>query len=696
MPISDAPGSNATLLRGYQRLGIRSVADLIRHYPSRYETRPDHTSIGKLVAGHNGSTAGIVARSRWISGWGRSKGRFEAVIEDNTGILRLIWLNSPFLRDKLHPGTRIAVTGKLRSVDGMLEMVNPRWTQLDDDQEDPEQATPAIRSIYPTTEGLTSDRLAGHIRRTLEWALPLVKDPLPETLRHQQNLPDLAQTFQGIHCPQNEDEHNAARRRLAYNELLLLQLGIQLKRAHTRQRYAAPAIESSERVDQRIRARLPFTLTDAQDHAVAQIAQDLASSVPMNRLLQGDVGAGKTLVAVYAMLLAASQGWSSALMAPTEVLAIQHHQRLVELLRDADLPVDLITASTDTPRLTKDEPRLLVGTQALLNREGITEHLALVIIDEQHRFGVRQRGHLRQNQKPGEDGVLRKIHRPHQLVMTATPIPRTLALSLFGDLEVSTISSPPKGRRPIRTVVSPPQQFDKVILDVLKRVEAGEPGFVVLPTIDDQDQDDDQTAQGVEARARQLMNSPLGSFGIEIAHGRMPPDQRARAMQAFAAGKSRVLVATTVIEVGVDVPDAGWMIIEQAERFGLAQLHQLRGRIGRTTGDTECLCHLIAAPTTDQGQQRMAAIVKTTDGFEIAELDLQIRGMGEFYGTRQAGASPLRMASLPEDEPLLRLAGRDATAIIKQDPTLTEDSHALLRKVLEQQLGETIELIDVA
>ncbi|QDU71695.1 ATP-dependent DNA helicase RecG [Mucisphaera calidilacus] len=695
MAITDAPYTNNILLQGYDRLGIRSVADLIRHYPARYEIRPDHTPIASLTHNANGSTSGTLTSSRWVAGWGRAKGRFEAVLQDDSESLRLVWFNSPFLRDKLHPGITIAVTGKVKRSNGFLEMVNPRWSELAGDQTDPDEASPPIRPVYPTTEGLTSDRIAGHIKRTLDWALPHVQDPIPESLRSKQNLLPLDRTFDLIHRPQSEDDYKAARRRLAYNELILLQLGIQLKRAHTHHRYASPAIESSERVDQRIRDRLPFTLTPAQDHAVRQIAQDLATPVPMNRLLQGDVGAGKTLVAVYAMLLAASQGWSSALMAPTEVLAVQHYQRLAELLRDAELPVDLVTAGIDTPTLTPDNPRLLVGTQALLNREGITDRIALVIIDEQHRFGVRQRGHLRQTTQTSATGVLQKIHRPHQLVMTATPIPRTLALSLFGDLDVSTISQPPSGRRPIRTVVSPPQQIDIVHADILKRVAAGEPGFIVLPTIDDQG-DDDQTAKGVEARARQLMNSPLGEYGIEIAHGRMTPAQRAAAMKAFSNGRSRVLVATTVIEVGVDVPDAGWMVIEQADRFGLAQLHQLRGRIGRTTGDKPCICHLIAQPTTDQGQQRMAAITQSTDGFKIAELDLQIRGMGEFYGTRQAGASPLRMATLPDDEALLKLAGRDANDIIKSDPSLSNPEHKLLRKVLERQLGENIDLIDIA
>ncbi len=700
MAIGDAPYMNATLAAGYERLGIRSVADLLRHYPSRYEKRPDDASIEGLVPGQACSTAGMVARSRWVSGgWGRSKGRFEAVLEDETGVMRVIWFNSPFLRDRMPPGVRVSVSGKVRRVDGMMEMVNPRWKVLaEDERSGGDEATgPLWRSIYPTTEGLSSDRIWGHVRRTLGWAAEQLEDPLPEELRKRQALSGLAEAFRMIHLPASEDEQLSARRRLAYNELLLLQLGIQLKKAYVREHHEAPVLAMSERVDGRIRARLPFTLTAAQDEAVSALAADMGRGVPMNRLLQGDVGAGKTLVAVYAMLLAASGGWSSALMAPTEVLATQHYGHLCELLRDADLPVDLVMAGAETPVLTEDRPRLLVGTQALLNREGLTDRMALVVIDEQHRFGVKQRGHLRRVASgASKGGVLKKLHVPHQLVMTATPIPRTLALTLFGDLEVSTIAERPAGRRPVETRLSSPDQIGAVLADVLARVEGGEPGFVVLPTIDDREGGEGQAdVKGVEARARQLMNGPLGAYGVEVAHGRMSTEQRRSAMERFVGGKSRVLVATTVIEVGVDVPDAGWMVIEQAERFGLAQLHQLRGRIGRKRGETACVCHLVATTGTESSAERMAAMVATTDGFEIAERDLAIRGMGEFYGTRQAGASPLRVARLPEDEPLLRLTARDAKAMIAADPSLRLPEHAMLRKVLKQQMGDAIELIDV-
>ncbi len=709
-PVSELPGVGPARVKLYHRLGLRSVTDLLRHYPLRYE---HHAAVGDIAALDElpkdavGAARGTVENTRWVGPPHRGrKGRFEATLSDDTGTLLLTWFNAAWLRDKLHPGMTLDVQGKVKRFQNYPQMVNAKWAEVKKD-EDPE--SPAndsadepnredrLQPVYPATDGLPSTIIAKLIDSILDDAVAQVEDPVPGELIAHHEMPRLAEAFRMIHRPADADEHRRARRRLAFNELLLLQLGIALKRAHVRHHLKAPPLRFSDAIDQHIRKRFPFPLTGAQDRSVAEIANDLQRGYPMNRLLQGDVGAGKTVVSLYAMLLAVADRKQAALMAPTELLAEQHFASIQRMLEGSDVRIDLFTANHpgDREALASGELDLAVGTHALLSESVAFHDLAVAVVDEQHRFGVRQRAALR----GGED----KTDVPHTLVMTATPIPRTLSLTLFGDLDVSTLDELPPGRTPITNRVVMPLQADEVYEYAAGRVQRGEQVYVVVPTIDGDapgskssaSKPDGKNLKNLTDHAAMLAQRFFADHRVGAVHGRMSPEERQAVMDDFRAGEVAVLVATTVIEVGVDVPNATVMIIEHAERFGLAQLHQLRGRIGRGTNQRRPLCVFIADPTTEDATKRLEAIASTNDGFKIAEHDLAIRGMGDFFGTRQAGAVPLRLAQIPEDLDLLKMAGRDAETMIDADPSFSSDPNALLRRVLLHQHGESLGLIDV-
>ncbi len=697
-------GKNRARLFG--RLDIHTVSDLIRHLPMRYEHEAEEGGIGQLQAGTIGSARGIVQGAQWVSGGYGSgrKGRFTATLADDSGTLSLTWFNAGYLRDKLHPGMTIRVQGKVKLFNNYPQMVNPKWEVLED-----ESATPArqqrIRPVYPATEDLPSAIIEKVIAEALPQVLPDLADPLPGELLQHHEMPPLAHAFEWAHKPDNMDQAGAARRRLAFNELLLLQLGIAMKRAYVHERLAAPSLRFSKAIDKHIRERFPFTLTEQQDEAVNEIAKDMKQPIPMNRLLQGDVGAGKTVVALYALLLAVADRMQGVLLAPTELLAEQHFGSICRMLEGSDVSVALLTSTTppkaggEREKLLSDiaegKTDLVVGTHALLADHVKFHNLAVAVIDEQHRFGVMQRAAFRdanRHTKMGKDG---KKHIPHHLVMTATPIPRTLSLTLFGDLDVSTIRGLPPGRTPITNRVVTRQQSDEVYRYLAARLERGEQAYVVVPAIDTAGKETDKQLTNVRDHAKLLQDKYCEGFKVATVHGRLKTETRERIMSQFRQGKIDVLVATTVIEVGVDVPNATVMIIEHAERFGLAQLHQLRGRVGRGDHGRRSLCVFISEPTTEEAEKRLKAIAATNDGFKIAEQDLEIRGMGDFFGTRQSGLPPLRVARIPEDMELLQLAKRDAKEVIDADPFLHEEKHQTLRKILMHTYGEAMGLIDV-
>ena len=704
-PVGELPGVGPTREKTLARMGVVSVTDLLRHYPLRYEKEAAEGTIDELPTDGKtvGAARGEIAACRWVGDAYGRKGRFEATLRDGTSrdTLRLTWFNLPWLKDKLHPGMTIRVNGKAKEFNGYPQMVSPKWEVIELDAEGGEvDAKPArLRPVYPGSEKMKSAAIEGLLDFALPRLLPRVQDPVPEDRRKALELPPLGEVLRMIHRPEELDETKAARRRLAFNELLLLQLAITKRRADVERGSVAPALKHDGEIDARIRARFPFELTEAQRLAVDEIAGDLVSARPMNRLLQGDVGAGKTVVALYAMLTAVANGKQAVLMAPTELLAEQHFRSIGAMIEGTNTTMVLRTGRAkrkkETEAIAAGEVDLVVGTNAILNLE--FADLAVAVIDEQHRFGVMQRAALR-GAAAGPDG---RVPTPHTLVMTATPIPRSLSLTLLGDLDTTTLGGLPPGRSPIDSRVVMPLQTDEVYGYLRKRLGRGEQCYVVVPAIEDKPAALDDVGlpklklKSVEAHAQELENKFFAGFKVGRVHGKLKAAERQQVMEDFRSGRLDVLVATTVIEVGVDVPNATLMVIEHAERFGLAQLHQLRGRVGRGDHGRRSLCVFVGDPTTEDASKRLDAIAGTRDGFKIAEMDLQIRGMGNILGTQQSGMPPLRLAAIPDDLDLLKMAKREASRMIDADPDLAAPEHQLLRQVLLAQYGETLGLVDV-
>ena len=670
-----------------------TVADLLRHLPTRYERHFAEGAINDLPApGAIGSARGTIVATRWLPSMGRGKSRFEATLQDHADRIKLVWFNGGYLRDRLHAGMFLRVRGKVDYFGGYAQMINPQWEVLR-----PEEQPPAhidrLRPVYPASEDLPSTILEKLVSGVLPVVLSNLPDPLPESLRQAHQMPPLAEAFRMAHQPIREEEALIARRRLAYNELLLLQLGIALKRHRNRTALSATALRWTPAIDAHVRARFPFTLTKAQERVIREIVGDVQQPIPMNRLLQGDVGSGKTVVALYALLLAVAQRCQGAIMVPTELLAEQHYASMARMLEGSNVRLELLTGGRYSfarrddlfARIASGKVDLVVGTQALLTESVTFADLAMVVIDEQHRFGVLQRASFKHGSKQS----------PHYLVMTATPIPRTLSLTIFGDLEVSVIDELPPGRSPILTKVVTPDKADQVYEYLAQRVAQGEQAYVVVPTIDASGKESSRPLKDLQSHLKLLREKFCRGMRVAAVHGRLTRDRREKVMQRFREGLVQVLVATTVIEVGVDVPNATIMVVEHAERFGLAQLHQLRGRIGRGTHGKTSLCVLVGEPVTPEAEKRLQVMRETTDGFKIAQADLEIRGMGDFFGTRQHGLPPLRVARIPEDMALLHQAQKDATELVSRDPALAQPEHVLLRQVLLQQYGQTLGLIDV-
>jgi ATP-dependent DNA helicase RecG len=722
--IADVPGVGVKRAAAFRKLGIRGISDLILHLPLRYEHDLGEQSIaeaGKTIGPLHGAEASITVRGEVAAARAPLSRRapYQATLFDTTGTIKLTWFNSPWMKGKLHPGMRIIVSGKCKRHGDYLEMVNPKWQEENESQSTPgltegktrisPSSSAESRSssgrrgdlgqtrredrlipIYSASESLPSSIIHQTIEAALDQALAHLEDHLAPEYRRKAALPELREAYRMVHRPENEDEIKSGRRRLAFDELFLLQLGVMLKRHHRQRTLHAPVLKHSPKIDQHIRARIPFKLTPGQELVVKEIARDVQRPAPMNRLVQGDVGSGKTVVALYAMLMAIASGGQAALMAPTEILAEQHFASITDMLSGARVKIELLTGSLKPAQRRDVQARLesggidlLIGTHALLSGVVKFKNLAVAVIDEQHRFGVHQRAHLRAKSADADSS-------PHILVMTATPIPRTMSLTIFGDLDISTIKGMPPGRKPVITKWVPQAKSRQVYGYVAKRTESSEQAYIVVPVIDESE----SGLKAVKSHMQALTAGALSRKRLEAMHGRMKREEREKTMAAFRAGEIDALVATTVIEVGVDVPNASIMVIEQADRFGLAQLHQLRGRVGR--GEKRSLCVLIADPITDDAKARLEAIVATSDGFQIAEKDLEIRGPGELFGARQSGIAPFQIADFPRDLPLLRMARRDAHAWIARNPTLAGARDALLRKRLLKKYGETLGLGDVA
>ncbi|MCL4220267.1 MAG: ATP-dependent DNA helicase RecG [Phycisphaerales bacterium] len=664
-------------------LGLTNIARLVTHLPFRYEWERAESPVNQLQPGVMSSARGQITATRLAGRGGRQ--RFEAVLMDESGRLDLVWFNQPYLKDTIVPGLRLWVQGKPVRRGGSLQMSHPFFEVLPDNE--PDRRLERLRPVYPATARISSRQIQHLIEDVLPDAVAQIDDHFDEAYRRTRELPTLADAYRMMHAPASEQELADARRRLAYDELFMLQLAVHLKRAHLREHLRAPPLPSSPAVERRIRDRLPFTLTSAQQRVVREISDDLSRPTPANRLIQGDVGSGKTAVAAWAMLLAVANGHQAALMAPTEILAEQHYDAFTRLLENSRVRIALLTGALSAheheqllSHLTAGEIDLLIGTHALLTERVEFASLALAVIDEQHRFGVHQRAALRAK---GAD----EHSSPHTLVMTATPIPRTVAMTLFGDLDVSIIDELPPGRSRIATRVLPPERRDEAYAFLRDRLARGDQAYVVVPTIDS-----DQSS-GVEAVLERLRTGALAGHRVEPMHARLPRRQREQTMADFRDGHIHCLVCTTVIEVGVDVPNATVMLIEEADRFGLAQLHQLRGRVGR--GPRASACVLIADPKTPDAVERLEAMRTIADGFELAERDFQIRGPGELIGARQSGDMLLEVADLSRDLDLLKLSRADAAAWVNLSPRLDRPADALLRRRLVKKYGDALGLADV-
>ena len=730
--LADIEGIGARLVERLNAFELRSAGDVVRHFPMRHERKLAERSIlqtqlqvadEQAVIRIRGSVATVRVRR------GRAT-MVEATLEDDSSSARLVWFNAGWMRDKIHPGDTGVAEGRAKVRNGFLELGNPRWIpdQVPGDTmaqraEAPSapvntpkhpsanasthspSSTPEIaranpplidveqdqlRAIYPASENLLSSEIESVVAKVLGPVCATIEDPLAIAFRQERGLIALADAYRLYHQARDEDDVAAARKRLAFDELFLLQLGVMMRRAQLRSRTRALPLKLEPKINAHIRSRIPFVLTPEQDRVIGEIVADMGQPFAMNRLLQGDVGSGKTAVAVYAMLLAVAHGFQAALVAPTELLAEQHYAVLGAMLKGSQVRIAFITGSNTSAErrervagLATGKFDIAIGTHALLEGGVAFRNLAVAVIDEQHRFGVKQRAAIRQKGQ-GELPVV-----PHTLVMTATPIPRTLAITLYGDLDTSVLRGAPPGRTRIITRVVAPEKAPEVYSYLRTRLERGEQAYVVVPAVEESD----LGLKDVANHLRYLQEGPWKGLKLAGLHGAMARDERDATMNAFRAGTVQALVATIVIEVGVDVSNASVMVVEHADRFGLAQLHQLRGRVGR--GSTQSLCVFLGESTTDDGKQRLEAIGNTDDGFVIAETDLRIRGPGEVFGSRQSGLPPFQIANLATDGELLRVAREDAHAWIEKDPELGAPGVAALKNKLWLTYGKALGLGDV-
>jgi ATP-dependent DNA helicase RecG len=680
-PIESLDGVGPTRAKEFHRLGVHTLGDLIEYFPRDYQYEAEERTIDKLVTGDLQTTRGEVVAVDYVTG---RIARFEATLDDGTGKLALAWFNSGFLRRQIHPGDYLMVQGVVKLFRNLPQMAQAKWWKISGDEEP--IADSGFRAIYPASTKLSSQAILDTVSNHLDAALPFVQEWFdPKLLKLRELLPR-RDAYSFIHRPIKLDDAQRARRRLVYDELMLMQLGLGIGKKLREGRLTAPVLRIDKTLDTRIRKRFPFELTQAQQNCIWQIVRDLQSGRPMNRLLQGDVGSGKTVVAVYAMLMAVANRLQSVLLAPTEVLAEQHYLTLTNLLKDSGVKVELFTARTRRQSkgkilkgLANNEIHIAVGTQALLQKDIEFGNLGLVVVDEQHKLGVQQRAVLKG-----------KGLAPHYLVMTATPIPRTLALSYFADFEVSSIDQLPPGRQPIKTSRVRANQAAKAYEFIRSQIAAGRQAYIVLPKIDDDGTDE---SKSVLREFEVLSKGPLAGLRLAVLHGQMSTDEKQAVMLAFRNRESDVLIATTVIEVGIDVPNSTVMLIGDADRFGLSQLHQLRGRVGRGSETSYCL--LMSDAQGEAAEARLQTMVDTTDGFAIAEMDLQLRGPGEFFGTRQHGLPEFKLADLSKEMELLQQAKDDALEILRDDPQLKAPAHRHLRDALRSQIGDAFGLAQI-
>ncbi len=678
--LSDAitvlPGIGPARAKIFEKLGLTTIGDLLSWFPRNYEDRRSAVTIGDAKPGTSVCITAMVASQPHLSRLRTGLELVKAKAVDDTGVLELTFFNQSYLKKTLSVGKSYVFYGTVEQAGDRKAMTNPVF----EPEASAGQVTGVIVPIYPLTAGLSNKQLAGSIHRVLAEGIRAPEDPLPDSIRRQYGLIDVETAYRWIHCPTSFEQIEAARQRLIFEELFFLSIG--LCRLKGRRDHAQGPVCGAGSLEDYM-ACLPFSLTGAQRRAAEECAANLRSGTPMNRLVQGDVGSGKTVVAGAAIYLAGKSGYQSALMAPTEILAEQHYRTLSSLLAPTGIRVALLTGSAKArerrelnERLQLGTIDLLIGTHALITDTVQFSRLGLVITDEQHRFGVRQRAAL----------AGKGLH-PHVLVMSATPIPRTLALMIYGDLDVSVIDELPPGRQPVDTFRIHTDKRQRMYGFVRKQVEEGHQVYIVCPSVENNPQTGPtefwggQELKSVTEYCKELQTEVFPDLRVDFVHGKMKPACKDRVMAAFAAGELDILVSTTVIEVGVDVPNATLMIVENAERFGLSQLHQLRGRVGR--GSAKSYCVLVSDAKNEEAAQRLKVLCASNDGFQISEEDLKLRGPGDFFGARQHGLPQLKVADLAGDIRVLKDAQDAARQILAEDPELSRwDHQPIRRKVL--------------
>ena len=674
-------GTNVRYIKGIgearaaalEKLGITTLGDLIAYFPRGYEDRTQVRPIRELTAGESVCVRGMVAAD--LTAYRISGGRTIAKtrVVDDSGSLDLVFFNMEHRRDALHQGDVCVFFGKVEDNLRRKQMINPLF-----EPEGRQQVTGRIMPIYPLTAGVTQGLMARAARQGLDACRELLPDVLPDEVRQAHKLCYVNYAYENIHFPASPEALEMARRRLVFEELFLLTCGLQLLRQRRRD-VAGPACRRMSM--EPFYRRLPFALTGAQRRAIDDAVGDMVSGKPMNRLCQGDVGSGKTMVAAACIWFAVENGWQTALMAPTEILARQHYQGLAPLLARFSIRCALLTGSTRAKeRLADGSIDLCIGTHALLTEDVQYRRLGLVVTDEQHRFGVNQRAALSQ-----------KAEDPHMLVLSATPIPRTLALVIYGDLDVSVIDELPPGRQKVDTFALGESYRPRVQAFIRKLAAAGQQIFIVCPLVGEADQIPDER-KAVTAYAKQLQEQVFPDLRVAVLHGKMKPKEKEKVMAAFAAGESDILVSTTVVEVGVDVPNATCMVVENADRFGLSQLHQLRGRVGR--GKAKSYCILLSDSQNEETRARLKVMTQTNDGFRISQEDLRLRGPGDFFGQRQHGLPAMKIADLSCDMRLLDEAQTAARQLMERDPELTDPAHRPLRRRIRQLFDTTADMLN--
>ncbi len=670
-----------------EKLGIKTVRDFLFHFPSRYDDLSKIKKISELEPDEQTTISGKIVKFAVKQSWRKRMKIIEIVLADDTGEIKVVWFNQTYLIDSFSRlGNReIRLSGKVKLDKNGFLMSNPIWEPI---SKTPNH-TGRIVPIYPETKGITSRWLRWQIENIFHADFEIA-DPFPEKILKKYHLPSLKKALYHIHFPANEDAYKVAQKRFAFFDMFLIQLkALQLKESWKSEN--ALKIKTDDKTVDKFLKSLPFKLTGDQQKAWQEIKRDLSQAHPMNRLLNGDVGSGKTVVAMLASLQVADAGSQIALMAPTEVLAYQHFESFSKTFSDFGISVGLLTASYkiisrkgDKQKIKRDEMLkkiesgeidIVIGTHALIQKDVSFKNLALIIIDEQHRFGVKQRAHLQQQAGKMNDGDIAKI--PHFLTMTATPIPRTISMTLLGSLDVSLITEMPKNRKPIITSVVTPNETDKVYEFIRQEINNGHQCFVILPLVEESEKLADLKA--VLTEHARLSKEIFPEFKLGLLHGKMKSAEKEKVMEDFKNRKTQILVSTSVIEVGIDIPNATTMIIEDAYRFGLSQLHQFRGRVGR--GDKQSYCFLFTKNST----QRLRILAKYSDGFKVAQKDLEIRGPGDFLGFRQSGLADSTMQNITNIK-MIKAANTDAKNIIKNDPDLKK--HPLLLQALEKMNKE--------